>query len=111
MLVYATSNRKNLMPEFMADNLATKHWDGEIRPSDTIEEKTALAERFGLWLSFYAFDQDEYLAICENWLKTHGVAFDDAAAQSRAGIHPHTRRTQVAAWRINLRAIMQVNCN
>ena len=52
VLVYATSNRKNLMPEYMVDNLAVKHADGEIRPSDTIEEKTALAERFGLWLSF-----------------------------------------------------------
>lgn len=87
MLVYATSNRKNLMPEFMADNLATKHnvksnGDGEIRPSDTIEEKTALAERFGLWLSFYAFDQDEYLAICENWLKTFGLSFDAPARQA-----------------------------
>lgn len=79
ILVYATSNRKNLMPEFMMDNLATKHSDGEIRPSDTIEEKTALAERFGLWLSFYAFDQDEYLAICQSWLATFDVVFDDAA--------------------------------
>lgn len=90
MLVYATSNRKNLMPEFMADNLATKHWDGEIRPSDTIEEKTALAERFGLWLSFYAFDQDEYLAICENWLKTFGLAFDEAARKAALAF-THTR--------------------
>ncbi len=95
VLVYATSNRKNLMPEFMADNLATKHdvkfnGDAEIRPSDTIEEKTALAERFGLWLSFYAFDQDEYLAICENWLKTYGLAFDEAAHQAALEFS-HTR--------------------
>ena len=90
MLVYATSNRKNLMPEFMADNLATKHWDGEIRPSDSIEEKTALAERFGLWLSFYAFDQDEYLAICENWLKTYGIAFDEVARKAALEF-THTR--------------------
>jgi uncharacterized protein len=90
MLVYATSNRKNLMPEFMADNLATKHSDGEIRPSDTIEEKTALAERFGLWLSFYAFDQDEYLAICKNWLATFNVAFDDAASRAALSF-THTR--------------------
>ena len=90
MLVYATSNRKNLMPEFMADNLATKHWDGEIRPSDTIEEKTALAERFGLWLSFYAFDQEEYLAICATWLKHFGFEFD-AAAHEAALKFTHTR--------------------
>ena len=90
MLVYATSNRKNLMPEFMADNLATKHADGEIRPSDTIEEKTALAERFGLWLSFYAFDQDEYLAICKSWLATFDVVFDDAASRAALSF-THTR--------------------
>lgn len=90
VLVYATSNRKHLMPEFMVDNLATKHADGEIRPSDTIEEKTALSERFGLWLSFYAFDQDEYLAIAQNWLQTFGLDFDDAA-QKAALQFTHTR--------------------
>jgi uncharacterized protein len=90
MLVYATSNRKNLMPEFMADNLATKHADGEIRPSDTIEEKTALAERFGLWLSFYAFDQGEYLAICKSWLETFDIAWDDAASHAALSF-THTR--------------------
>jgi predicted AAA+ superfamily ATPase len=80
MLVYATSNRKNLMPEFMVDNLPSKDFNGEIRPNDTIEEKTALAERFGLWLSFYSFDQEEYLAIAAQWLRHYGVqAFDDAA--------------------------------
>lgn len=90
MLVYATSNRKNLMPEFMADNLAVKHSDGEIRPSDTIEEKTALAERFGLWLSFYAFDQDEYLAICKSWLATFDIAWDEAASRAALSFS-HTR--------------------
>lgn len=82
VLVYATSNRKHLMPEFMVDNLATKHLDGEIRPSDTIEEKTALSERFGLWLSFYAFDQDEYLSIAQSWLQTFGLNFDEAASKA-----------------------------
>ncbi|MBC7755642.1 MAG: ATP-binding protein [Bdellovibrio sp.] len=90
MLVYATSNRKNLMPEMMADNLATKDTDGEIRPSDTIEEKTALAERFGLWLSFYAFDQDEYLAICKSWLATFDIAWDEAASRAALSF-THTR--------------------
>ena len=90
ILIYATSNRKNLMPEFMVDNLATKHSDGEIRPSDTIEEKTALAERFGLWLSFYAFDQDEYLAIAKSWLSTFGLPFDEAARQAALNF-THTR--------------------
>jgi uncharacterized protein len=82
VLVYATSNRKNLMPELMVDNLATTNEGGEIRPSDTIEEKTALAERFGLWLSFYSFDQSEYLAIAAYWLKTFGLAFDESAKKA-----------------------------
>jgi uncharacterized protein len=77
ILVYATSNRKNLMPEFMTDNLATINEGGEIRPNDTIEEKTALADRFGLWLSFYSFDQNEYLAIAAHWLTTFGIDFDE----------------------------------
>jgi hypothetical protein len=83
VLVYAPSNRKNLMPEKFADNFPTKNADGEIRPNDTIEEKTALAERFGLWLSFYSFDQDEYLQIAANWLTTFQIAFD-AHARSAA---------------------------
>jgi predicted AAA+ superfamily ATPase len=90
MLVYATSNRKNLMPEFLVDNLPSKDFDGEIRPNDTIEEKTALAERFGLWLSFYAFDQEEYLAIAAHWLSTFNLPFD-AAAEKAALQFYHTR--------------------
>ena len=69
MLIYATSNRRNLMPEFMKDNLETD----DIRPGETVDEKVALSERFGVWLSFYAFDQDEYLAIVASWLKHFGI--------------------------------------
>ncbi len=90
VLIYATSNRKNLMPEMMADNLAIKHADGEIRPNETLDEKVALAERFGLWLSFYPFDQDEYLAIAENWLKTFNVDWNTAASQAALSFS-HTR--------------------
>lgn len=82
VLVYATSNRKNLMPEMMSDNHAEQGVDGEIRPNDTIEEKTALAERFGLWLSFYGFDQEEYLSIAQHWLNTFDVSFDEAAKKA-----------------------------
>jgi len=90
VLVYATSNRKNLMPELMADNLPEKDFSGEIRPNDTIEEKTALAERFGLWLSFYSFDQDEYLAIAAHWLNTFHLPFDEIAHQAALSFS-HTR--------------------
>lgn len=90
LLVYATSNRKNLMPEYMADNQPVLEKSGEIRPNDTIDEKTSLAERFGLWLSFYSFDQDEYLSIAEHWLDTFGIAMDDAARHAALQFY-HTR--------------------
>ena len=73
VLVYATSNRKHLMPEFMAENLETQYVGEEIWPGETSEEKISLSERFGLWLSFYAFDQDEYLRVAEHWLAQLGV--------------------------------------
>ena len=81
LLVYATSNRRHLIPEYMAENLETKHSDdGELRPGDTTEEKISLSERFGLWLSFYTFNQDEYLAICAHWLQSFGLNADQIAA-------------------------------
>ncbi len=89
VLVYATSNRKNLMPEYMADNQPIVD-KGEIRQNDTIDEKTSLAERFGLWLSFYSFDQDEYLSIAEHWLQTFGIPMDEAARHAALQFY-HTR--------------------
>jgi len=73
VLVYATSNRRHLMPEYMAENLETQYLGEEIRPGDTTEEKVSLSERFGIWLSFYAFDQDEYLKVAQQWLKHYGI--------------------------------------
>jgi predicted AAA+ superfamily ATPase len=67
-LIYATSNRRHLMPEFMSENLEYKHVGEEIHPGETSEEKVSLSERFGLWVSFYPFDQDDYLKIVEVWL-------------------------------------------
>jgi len=90
VLVYATSNRKNLMPEMMADNLAFKHSDGEIRPNETLDEKVALAERFGLWLSFYPFDHEEYLAIAESWLTSFKLPWDEQAKHAALSFS-HTR--------------------
>ena len=69
VLIYATSNRRHLMPEYMRENLDAKYQeDGEIHPGETVEEKISLSERFGLWLSFYPFRQDDYLAIVAHWL-------------------------------------------
>jgi len=73
VLVYATSNRRHLLPEFMNENLQTQHLGEEIRPGDTTEEKVSLSERFGLWLSFYAFDQEEYIKIAQEWLASYGI--------------------------------------
>ena len=73
LLVYATSNRRHLMPEKMSENLETKHTeDGEIHPGETTEEKISLSERFGLWLSFYPFDQAQYLEIVAHWVSVLG---------------------------------------
>lgn len=73
VLIYATSNRRHLMPEYHDENLQARHVDGEIHPGEAIEEKISLSERFGLWISFYPFSQDEYLAIVAYWLKTFGL--------------------------------------
>jgi predicted AAA+ superfamily ATPase len=81
MLIYATSNRRHLMPEYMAENLETRYIGDEIHPGETVEEKISLSERFGLWVTFYPFDQDEYLAIVGHWLKTFGAALDDKARE------------------------------
>ncbi|GAB2591092.1 ATP-binding protein [Ramlibacter solisilvae] len=74
VLIYATSNRRHLMPEYMKENLSYKHTDdGEVHPGEAVEEKISLSERFGLWVSFYPFSQDEYLAIVAQWLSAFGV--------------------------------------
>ena len=75
LLVYATSNRRHLLPEYMKENLSYTHTDdGEVHPGEVVEEKISLSERFGLWLSFYPFSQPEYLAIVAQWLRHFGAA-------------------------------------
>ena len=72
VLVYATSNRRHLMPEYFSENQETRHRDGEIHPGETVEEKISLSDRFGLWVSFYPFDQDAYLEIAAHWIAVLG---------------------------------------
>ena len=72
LLIYATSNRRHLMPDYMSENLATKYVGDEIHPGESVEEKVSLSERFGLWISFYPFSQDEYLNIASHWLQHYG---------------------------------------
>ena len=74
VLIYATSNRRHLLPEYMTENLTYTHTeDGEVHPGEVVEEKISLSERFGLWVSFYPFSQDEYLIIVAQWLSSFGV--------------------------------------
>ena len=81
VLIYATSNRRHLLPESLKENLTYKHTeDGEIHPGEGIEEKISLSERFGMWISFYPFSQDEYLAVVAQWLKAAGL--DDQHVES-----------------------------
>ncbi|MNF63422.1 hypothetical protein D3C85_726230 [compost metagenome] len=68
VLLYATSNRRHLVPEKQSDN---EHWemvDGELHPNEAVEDKIALSDRFGLWLSFYPFTQDHFLAVVRHWI-------------------------------------------
>ncbi|MPM51222.1 hypothetical protein SDC9_97970 [bioreactor metagenome] len=83
VLIYATSNRRHLLPEYMKENLGYTHTDdGEVHPGEAVEEKISLSERFGLWVSFYPFSQEEYLTIVAQWLRSLGVP-EAAIAEAR----------------------------
>lgn len=84
ILIYATSNRRHLLPEFMHENLTTRHEGNEIHPGEAIEEKISLSERFGLWLHFYPFDQEQYLEIVQHWLTQHGISRLSGPARQEA---------------------------
>jgi predicted AAA+ superfamily ATPase len=85
-LIYATSNRRHLMPEYMNENLEAKYVGDEIHPGETVEEKISLSERFGLWASFYPFDQEEYLAIVAHWLEYFEVPGEDSEVVRREAV-------------------------
>lgn len=86
VLVYATSNRRHLLPEYLSENEEARNVDGEIHHGEAVEEKISLSERFGLWLSFYPFAQESYLAICLGWLEEMGAAVDQPEAVRRAAL-------------------------
>ena len=87
VLIYATSNRRHLLPEYMTENLTYTHSeDGEVHPGEVVEEKISLSERFGLWVSFYPFSQDEYLTIVAQWLSSFGVDAETIAAARPASL-------------------------
>ena len=99
MLFYATSNRRHLLPQKMRENLDVSYEDGEVRPNDAIEEKVSLSERFGLWLSFYPFAQDDYLAAANYWVTQLGGQWNDQA-EAAALLWHRTRgaRSGRVAW-------------
>jgi predicted AAA+ superfamily ATPase len=84
VLIYATSNRRHLLPEYFSENLETRHVGEEVHPGESVEEKISLSERFGLWISFYPFSQDDYLAAVDQWLGVHEVSVprDDGALEA-----------------------------
>ncbi len=102
VLIYATSNRRHLLPEKMSDNEGYRHVDdGDLHPGETVEEKISLSERFGLWLSFYPFRQDDYLDIVRHWLKHFGVeasAFAEAEPEALRWALQRGSRSGRIAW-------------
>ncbi len=101
VLIYATSNRRHLMPEYFSENLDTQRVDDEIHPGEATEEKISLSERFGLWLSFYPFSQNDYLAVAYHWLRQFGVAEAVIAGCEREALNwalSRGSRTGRVAW-------------
>jgi uncharacterized protein len=98
VLIYATSNRRHLLPEYHAENREAKLFEGEIHQGESTEEKISLSERFGLWLSFHPFSQDQYLAIVEHWLTHLGQTFDKNSRELalRWALHRGSRSGRVA---------------
>jgi len=92
LLIYATSNRRHLLPEFQRENRETRVVDGEIHHGESIEEKISLSDRFGLWLSFHPFTQAQYLATVHHWLRRLGVSTIDHEEIDRAALQWALRR-------------------
>lgn len=100
LLVYATSNRRHLLPEFQSDNQQTRHIDGEIHHGEAVEEKISLSERFGLWLSFHPFNQDAYLDIVYHWLDQLGASYrvEQLRPEALRWALAHGSRSGRSAW-------------
>jgi hypothetical protein len=96
VLIYATSNRRHLLPEYFSENLETRHVGEEVHPGEAIEEKISLSERFGLWISFYPFTQDDYLAAVDRWL---GVLRARTPREARGSEQLHREAIQFALQR------------
>jgi uncharacterized protein len=91
-LIYATSNRRHLMPEFQAENREAHMVDGELHQGESVEEKISLSDRFGLWISFHPFTQDQYLELVRHWCGRLGPMPDDWVPVERAALQWALRR-------------------
>ncbi len=101
LLIYATSNRRHLLPEHRHDNTETQHIDGELHYGEAVEEKISLSERFGVWLSFHPFKQEDYLLIVRHWLQELGIAITDHDTVREAALQwalLHGSRSGRSAW-------------
>jgi predicted AAA+ superfamily ATPase len=102
VLIYATSNRRHLMPERMSDNASYQHTeDGDLHPGETVEEKISLSERFGLWVTFYPFKQDDYLDIVAHWLRHFGcnaAQIEEARGDALRWALQRSSRSGRVAW-------------
>ncbi len=86
ILIYATSNRRHLLPEYRSENLEASNIDGEIHHGEAVEEKLSLSERFGIWLSFHPFNQEQYLQIAFHWLEKTGITLNDMGQVRQAAL-------------------------
>ncbi len=100
VLIYATSNRRHLMPEYLTENEEARNVDGEIHHGEAVEEKISLSERFGLWVSFHPFDQDAYLTIVQSWLERFGIrdALEDVREDALRFALERGSRSGRVAW-------------
>ncbi len=86
LLIYATSNRRHLIPEYQAENQQSRLLGNEIHHTESVEEKISLSDRFGIWLSFYPYSQEQYLAICRHWLARLGCRGPEPEQLQRAAL-------------------------
>jgi uncharacterized protein len=101
ILIYATSNRRHLIPESMSDNVASQNIQGELHLNEAIEEKISLSERFGIWLAFHPFDQEQYLEIVAYWLNKLDNTIENNNIVRKASLKwalEHGTRSGRSAW-------------
>ena len=101
VMIYATSNRRHLIPEYMIENQQGRIIEGELHLSEATEEKISLSERFGLWLAFHPFNQDQYLSIIDHWIARMGARVENRELLHQSALRwalEHGSRSGRTAW-------------